>query len=135
MKQASKSFASLVVKDKQIQDKMLDAMSKSQAVAPVGLESLEFDLHEKEQLRATAQLPQGIRRLLQRRRTWLYHLFILVMGVIVGLMAFTLSKVGRLTLPSTGPTAHSPARPTRPPAPFFLVLSLSLRPTPQLVLC
>ena len=105
MKQASKSFASLVVKDKQIQDKMLDAMSKSQAVAPVGLESLEFDLHEKEQLRATAQLPQGIRRLLQRRRTWLYHLFILVMGVLVGLIAFTLSKVNPFSAPRSRPFA------------------------------
>ena len=106
----SKSFrmtqvASLVVKDRQIQDKMLAAISKSQAAAPVGTESLEFDLHEKMQLRATAQLPRGIRRVLQRRRMWLYHLFILVMGVLVGLIAFTLSKVNPFSAPCGRPFA------------------------------
>lgn len=101
-----KQVASLVVKDKQIQDKMHDAMSKSQAAAPVGTESLEFDLHEKMQLRATAQLPSGIRRQISRRRTWLYHLFILVMGVLVGLIAFTLSKVGHFPLPRTRMSAR-----------------------------
>ena len=97
--------ASLVVKDRQIQDKMLAAISKSQAAAPVGTESLEFDLHEKMQLRATAQLPRGIRRVLQRRRMWLYHLFILVMGVLVGLIAFTLSKVNPFSAPCGRPFA------------------------------
>ena len=110
-----KQVASLVVKDKQIQEKMLAAMSKSQAAAPVGTESLEFDLHEKMQLRATAQLPRGIRRTLQRRRTLLYHLFILVMGVLVGLIAFTLSKVNRFSVPRIRPFASQPACLPAPP--------------------
>ena len=110
-----KQVASLVVKDKQIQEKMLAAMSKSQAAAPVGTESLEFDLHEKMQLRATAQLPRGIRRTLQRRRTLLYHLFILVMGVLVGLIAFTLSKVNRFSVPRIRPFASQPGCLPAPP--------------------
>jgi hypothetical protein len=92
MLKSVKSFRMVMQRDQQIQSMALAALSQSQAAAPKGTESLDFDLHEKNQLRATAELPRDVRLVLERRRTWLSHLFILVMGVLVGVIAFTLSK-------------------------------------------
>ena len=84
--------SSFLQRDQLIQSKVKAALSRTQAAAPQGTESLDFDLHEKNQLRATAELPRNLRRVLLRRRTWLSHLFIVVMGVLVGLIAYALSR-------------------------------------------
>jgi hypothetical protein len=46
--------SSFLQRDQLIQSKVKAALSRTQAAAPRGTESLDFDLHEKNQLRATA---------------------------------------------------------------------------------